>query len=950
MSTVIQRSFAGGEIAPALYARVDISKYQTGLRTLRNYFVMRHGGATNRPGTKFIGEVDDSSKVSRLIPFIFSTSVTYILEFANKKVRFIKNGSYIFETAQNISGITAADPAVITTSGTHGYSTGDEIAVAGITGMTELNGRNFKITVLSTTTFSIQDNAGTDIDSSAYTAYASGGTVAKVYEVDTVYAEDQLFDVQYIQSADVMTLVHPYYPPKELSRTADTSWTFTDITITPAISAPSISGSSGGPAGSDTFTYVVTAIAEDSLEESLASTSHTSASIGTPTAADPLTISFSSVTGAQEYNVYRRSNNIFYLLGVSGGSSFDDIGQEVDTTITPPINSVPFVVTSSTITGITQASPGVVTYSGSDVWSNGDDIVITGVSGMTEVNSLRYIVANVNTGANTFELTDADGNNVDTSAFTAYSSGGTATEIGAYPSTVTYYQQRLAFANSDDFPEKIWTSKIGQFKNFTKSSPIQADDAITFQIAGQRVNEVRHLMDLSQLVVFTESGEWTVGGDDSGILRPTSVNPKQQSYYGANNMQPIPIGKSALYVQARGSIIRDLGYEFSVDGYSGNDLTIFSAHLFDDFGLTDWAYQQIPHSVLWVVRNDGTLLALTYVREQGIVAWSRHDFDGGVVESVSSVPEGDEDAVYVTVKRTIDGLTKRYVERLATRSITDVVDAKFMDSYLTYDGRHTGTTTMTLSGGTNWTYDETLTLTASVATFTSSAFDVGNAVHLTGSDGTVIRCTITAYSSTTVVSVTPQKTVPAAMRSTAISTWSYAVDQVTGLWHLEGEDVSVFADGFVAASPNNASYTTLTVANGTITLDKPYAVVHVGLPYISDIETLNIDSLQGETLTDKFKDVQNVTIFVEETRGMWAGPKPPTSDTTDPLENLTEYKLRNDESYDSPPELKTDSIDVNITSEWNSGGRVFLRQVDPVPCSILAIAPAGYFPFRAGGQ
>lgn len=947
MSTVIQRSFAGGEIAPALYARVDISKYQTGLRTLRNFFVMRHGGAQNRPGTKFVGEVSDSSKVSRLIPFVFSQTQTYMLEFGDKYVRFIQNGSYLTEADVTISGITAADPAVVTTSSSHGYSTDDEVFISGVSGMTEVNNRNFKITVLTATTFSLQlmDNA-TDFDASALDA-GTGGTSAKVYEVETVYREDQLFDVQYIQSADVMTLVHPFYPPKELARSGALNWAFTDITIEPSIAAPTALGTSGGPSGSFTFTYVVTAIAEDTFEESNRSFSTSALSKDTPTAANPITVTWSTVSGALEYNVYKAVNGILYLLGVAGSGSFDDIGQDVDTTITAPITTDPFDATSTSVSAITKASPGVVTYTGSDVFSNGDEIIITG-GDMPEVTSTKFVVANLNTGANTFELTDEDGNDIDTSAYTTYTGGATVTLIGSYPSTVTYFQQRLLFGNSIDFPERIWTSKIGQFKNFAKSSPLQDDDALTFSIQGRQVNEVKHLLDLRQLVVFTESGEWTLGGNDAGILGPGTINPQQQSYNGANEMQPIAIGRSALYVQARGSIIRDLGYEFSSDGYSGNDLTIFSAHLFDDFTLNDWTYQQIPHSVVWVVRSDGTLLALTYVREQAVVAWSRHDFEGGTVESVSSIPEGSEDAVYVIVKRTINSETKRYVERFSTRNITNIVDAKFADSFLTYDGRHTGSTTMTLSGGTNWTFTEDLTLTASAATFTSSAFDVGNAIHLTGSDGTIIRCTIKAYTSSTVVTVNPNKTVPASMRSTAISSWSYAVDEVSGLWHLEGEQVSVFADGFVVASPNNASYDTVTVSNGSVTLDKPYAVIHVGLPFVSDIETLNIDTLQGETMTDKNKAVQNVTVFVEESRGMWAGPRPPSDDSTDPLEGLVEYKLRNNEGYDAPVELKTDSVEVNIEPRWNSGGRVFLRQVDPIPLTVLAIAPAGFLPFRGG--
>ena len=943
MSTVIQRSFAGGEIAPALYARVDISKYQSGLRTCRNYYVMRHGGAQNRPGTKFIGEVSDSNRQSRLIPFVFSQSQTYVLEFGHKYVRFIQNGDYLLEASKTITGITQANPAVVTSS-SHGYSEGDEVYISDVVGMTELNGRNFKVGTTTTNTFELEYMDGTNVDSSSFSAYSSGGESRRVYEVGTVYSEDHLFDLRYIQSADVMTIVHPYHPPKELSRTSALSWTFTDITIEPSIDQPTGFSATGGPAGSKSFNYSATSISEDTLEESLLVISTAINSVDTPTATDPITVSWLTVTGAQEYNVYKQENGIWYLLGVAGGGSFKDIGQAVDTTVTAPIAFDPFETVSASVATITQANPGVVTYGGADVFSNGDQVMFRDVQGMTEINSNVYYVTNLNTTANTFELEDEDGNAVDTSGFSAYTAAGSVYIIGNYPSTVTYFQQRLVFANSINNPEKIWTSKIGQFKNFTKSSPIQDDDGITFQIAGRQQNEVKHLIDLTRLVVFTESGEWTVGGDDADILRPTSINPKQQSYNGANKMPPLPIGRSALYVQARGSIVRDLGYEFSVDGYQGNDLTIFSAHLFDDYTLKDWAYQQIPHSVVWVVRTDGTLLALTYVREQQLTAWSRHDFDGGTVEAIASVPESNEDALYVIVKRTINGSTKRYVERFSPRNIIDVIDTKILDSFLTYDGRNTGSTTMTLSGGTNWTFDETLTLTASTSFFESS--DVGNEIHLTGSDNTIIRASIKTYTSGTVVEVKPNKTVPSVMRNTAITSWTKAVDEISGLWHLEGKDVSVFADRFVVASPYNDSYDTITVASGSITLDKAYGVIHVGLPFISDIETLDIDTLGGETLVDKNKNIQGVTVFTEETRGLWSGPNPPENDSVDPLEGLTEFKLRNNEDYDSPVSLRTGSQDIVIKSEWNQNGRVFLRQVDPVPSTILSIAPSGFLPVR----
>jgi len=263
-----------------------------------------------------------------------------------------------------------------------------------------------------------------------------------------------------------------------------------------------------------------------------------------------------------------------------------------------------------------------------------------------------------------------------------------------------------------------------------------------------------------------------------------------------------------------------------------------------------------------------------------------------------------------------------------------------MDSVLSFDGTNTAATTMTLSGGTTWKALEELTLTASVSYFVAG--DVGNQIHLTGSDGTLIRCDIVSYTNGTVVKVRPQKDVPASLQGVAIATWAKAVDDLSGLDHLEGEDVSVFADGFVVASPNNESYETITVASGAITLDKPYVKIHVGLPYISDLETLDIDTPQGESITSRKKLVSEITAYVEKTRGLFMGAKPPSG--TDPLEDLYEVKLRNEELYDDPVELKTGQINVKVKSEWNSNGRVFLRQVDPLPATILAIIPEFMIP------
>ena len=194
MSSFAQRSLAAGEIDPALHARVDQTRYATGVKTMRNNTVRKSGGSRSRAGTKFICEVKDSSKTVRLVPFEYNDSDTYMLEFGDQYMRVIRNGGQVLEAAQNITAITQANPAVVTVA-SHGYSNGQEVYLTGILGMTQLNGRNFKVANATTNTFSLQYMDGTAVNSSAFSAYASGGTAARVYTLSTPYVEADLLDL-----------------------------------------------------------------------------------------------------------------------------------------------------------------------------------------------------------------------------------------------------------------------------------------------------------------------------------------------------------------------------------------------------------------------------------------------------------------------------------------------------------------------------------------------------------------------------------------------------------------------------------------------------------------------------------------------------------------------------------------------------------------------------------
>lgn len=860
MSTFRQLSFAGGEISPSLYGRVDIVKYATGLRTCRNTIIKKHGGSSNRPGTEYIGATKfTSTKRARLIPFKFSADQTYVIEFGDQYIRFFRDG------AQIMSGLSP-------------------------------------------------------------------------YEIASPYLEADLPTLNYDQSGDVITLTHPSYETRELSRTAHTSWTLTVVTFEPGISRPS--GCSGsGTAGGKTHRYKITAIDRETFEESLGGLNTTSKTITGITKANPAVVTAVAHGFA--------NGDIIHVTGVVGMTEVNDLEFEIanvaaDTFQLKGIDSSAY---TTYVSGGTARRCSVVLTSIADPTSSAPiTLSWTAVATASEYNVYRELngtygfigIASTTSFSDTGYTPDTEDN--------APTVRNPFKGANNYPSTSGYYQGRHLFAGSNNNPEVVEGSRSGNFHNFTRRSPLQDDDAIRFNLAGREVNIVKHMVDLGTLIIFTSGAEWRVAGDAQGILRAGEPNPKQQSYNGSSALAPILIGNNALYVQARGSVVRDLGFELEVDGYRGDDLTIFSTHLFDNYILEEWTYSQIPNSIVWIVRNDGALIGITYVKSHQIFAWHKHDFQGGIVESVCSVPEGEEDFLYLIIKRTINGVVQRYVERMSTRLVDDIKDAIFMDSALTYDGRNTNSAhTMTLTGS-GWTYTDTLTLTSSAAYFAAS--DIGNEIHLTGSGGDLIRCEIVGYTSPTVVSVKPNKTVPVSMRSVAISNWAKAVDELSGLGHLEGEEVSVIGDGFVVANPNNAAYTILTVASGSVTLDKPYSVIHAGLPYISDLETLDIDTPQGESIGDKKKIVSDVTIFVEASRGIFAGPKPPSDDETDPLEGLYEYKARNEETYDEPVRLKSEQININLKSEFNTNGRVFIRQVDPLPLSILAVLPAGMFPFR----
>jgi hypothetical protein len=732
-TTLALTSFVSGEFSPKMDGRSDFDKYSSGTKTLENFLIHPQGAATRRVGTQFIAEVKDSTKKTRLIPFEFSTTQTYILEFGDQYIRFFKDKGQITESTKTITGITQANPAVVT-SATHGYSNGDFIIITSVVGMTQVNGVTFKVANQTTNTFELQTVNGTNINSTAYTAYSSAGDANRIYQISTPYLEAELFDIKFAQSADVMYIVHPNHETNKLSRTGHTSWSLNEVVFT------------DGP-------YLAP---------------NTTAITLTPSATNGSGITITA------------STNAFVSTDVNRLVSFSN-----------------------------------------------------GYARITAFNSATNVTADV----------EDDFDN--TTATTDWKLGAFSDTTG-HPSCVSFFEQRLVFAGTISEPQTLYFSKAGDYENMTAGT--NADDAMVYTIASNQVNAIRYMKAVRTLVVGTTGGEFTVSADGTdAAVTPTNVTIKRQSSFGAANVDAIPAGNAILFLQKAKRKIRELQYNFDSDGYQAADLCILNDTVTKS-GINEMVFQQEPDSIIWCVRDDGVLAGLTYQRSENVVAWHRHIFGGSfgsgnaVCETAATISGTlTEDELWVIVKRTINGSTKRYIECFSDFDFdeTDATDFKFLDSHLSYSGASTTT--------------------------------------------------------------------------------------LSGLSHLEGQTVSVLADGSVHANK--------TVSSGSITLDRAVTKACVGLPYNSVLQTMRIEGGAAEgTSQGKTKRISKVVLRLFETVGVKVGPS---------LTDLETVPFRTTSSALSSPvdTLLAGDKEIEFRDDYNSDGFIFVKQDQPLPCSILAIYP-----------
>lgn len=543
---------------------------------------------------------------------------------------------------------------------------------------------------------------------------------------------------------------------------------------------------------------------------------------------------------------------------------------------------------------------------------------------------------------------------------------------GDYPGVIGAYQQRLLLSGSTSSPDTVQTSRVGSPDDFTSSTPLVDADAVSWRMVGPRLIRPRHFLEVARrLVQFANIGEYVIEGDDSGIITPGAVNPRQVSGNGAAAYPaPLLVDQSALYVQERGGIVRDL-----LADNAGSDLTVTAMHLVAGYTIVDWAYQQTPNSVVWAVRSDGVLLSLTYQRESGVFAWARHVTDG-TVEACAVVPESTEDALYLVVNRTIDGGTVRYLERLALRSaaIAAFVGCDAAATLLgahPHDGLSIAASAGTYINDGYWYVDVVATGSGGSGSFVAA--DVGRTFAFDVSGRRVIGRVMT-YTSGTVVRVDlfasgPSPAFGELANPTVLTTGNWWWTSVRGLDHLEGESVSVVLDGVVLASPYNPdSALTVTVADGIanfwgadpgggvdITLVAPYletaayssafTTAIVGLPFVVNVETLGLDGVSRSAKEGTFQ-LTKVGLHLEDSLGCFVGPQEPTTATglTLPGGGALQYLTPRDEDENAVTAPLSGYRSLHIESHCSRTGRVYIRHVDPTPLTITAIVPIGTFP------
>lgn len=886
---VLQNSFNGGEVSPALYGRFDDQKYNAGAAAVRNFICLPQGPVVNRPGFAYVNAAKYADKKVRLIPFIYSSEQTMALEFGDKYIRFhtegqtlVKSDGTPYEIAspyaaddlfsihytQSADVLTLVHPSyaprelcrygpydwrLVPIDFTLGISAPTGLALSYTCGESSAEGKTNYRPYYRITAIKDNDNGG----------YTESEPCAAVSIACNLYINNSYNTIKWnsVSGASRYRVYKTYSGVYGLlGETETNSYTDTNFDTDTSVTPPRLDEvffASGGISsvtvtnGGSGYTYMINGIVDTSCDlggtmtrykkdasvsESTNPKITVSVSVsdkdgsgeGGAAVADGITYKYSTSKAQADhidhyYRMWTTKINVTKIRVTSSGHDYIS-----------PIATVKFTATNTGWDGDTYTWSRNVTLNKKTI---APTVIVTDPTGKGA--ELEAVVANGKITQIIVKKTGAGYTNP-TITITGNGTGATAkatvNKAGDYPSAVTYFQQRRVFAGSYTYPRMVWMTASGTESSFVYTIPSQSDNRVRFELAAQEASRILHVVPLSSLIVITGSSELRVVSSDGGPLTSESITASPQASIGASEVQPVVVNSALLYAANRGGHIRELGYNYQASGFTTGDLSIRAAHLFENVTTVDMARMKTPDSIIWFVMSDGKLLGLTYLPEQSVAAWHRHDTDGSF-ESVCCVPEGQEDALYAVVRRKINGNTVRYIERMRERHFETIEDAFRVDCGATYKGESTTT--------------------------------------------------------------------------------------ISGLTWLEGKTVSVLGNGGVLPSQ--------VVENGKITLPSPVTYAQIGLPITSELKTLPAGAQfqDGSMGRGHMKNVNKVFIRVYRSSGLFVGPDE---------DHLTEMKPRHDESFDSAPELKSEEIPLAVSPKWTDSGQIVIRQTAPLPLTIVSWA------------
>ena len=717
----IQNSFSGGELDPKLLGRTDLEKYKTGLSTLYNFLVSPLGYVYRRPGTKYIGSVKTPAAKSRLIDFEYSNEQAYVLEFVNLGLRFYKDQGQILQGrdlnngsfTSGVSGWTsriAGTGAVSYDSGNQrltltGDSTGNEARA-----YQSIENLGVSTYVLSVDVFTANTRLriGSSVGDSdilnqvlapgtsqavEFTPLTNGTTYfefeclatssvdnislnSPIYELNTDFTQAELEDIRFTQSFDTLYLCHENHPPKQLQRLGHDNWVLSDITFTE-------------PAYLDINTTETTIAVSSSA-------------LGTTTISASAPIFASTDIGRA----------IRYRSGPDKSKTVNYIGTAAKTYYDIPffpqgVNDV--VVNFIESTGVRTLK----TYTSSAAPAAGEYTIIAGQVLTGDVaTTAQYVelsqpyagsgewgwilITQFNNTSQVGGIVQRELGGVNTSTF--WQLGAWSATTG-YPKVCTLHEQRLWFANTTSQPQTIWGSQVGIYTNFQPDNilfkgDVDPDTSVTFTIAASKSQAINWIISKTALLIGTTNGIFSARGASSGLSN-SNVTLKKEADISCEFIAPAETFNEVLFVEKLGKKIHSVYYQFNIDGYQVDEISLVSQHIGEESPFISIQFQNTTR-ILWCRRADGSLATCTYSRLQEAMSWAVQELGGSQVEveSLTSIPGAVHEEIWMVVKRVINSQTVRYIELLDKEFSGDTKqEAMFLDSALIYSGASATTIT-----------------------------------------------------------------------------------------------------------------------------------------------------------------------------------------------------------------------------------------------------------------